>query len=234
MIADIGSAPIDITRIDRINFAGTYQHTKLDHLVTIDNRIYPTAEENFENLAGNQLPHAPHFSMTATYEHDFLLPNEGRLTPRFTVHYETRSWLSYFNGDVASRYAPGDQAGKGLLGTTLRYPYELRDESQFFDDIKSPKITKDMVQLAGHILQTKAGHFDPDQFKDEYENALKALVKRKASGKKIELPEPEERPSNVVSLMDALKQSLKGSSGKKTSTKAHARRTTGRRRAAKT
>jgi len=107
----------NITRIDRINFAGTYQHTKLDHLVTIDNRIYPTAEENFENLAGNQLPHAPHFSMTATYEHDFLLPNEGRLTPRFTVHYETRSWLSYFNGDVASRYAPGDQAGKGLLGT---------------------------------------------------------------------------------------------------------------------
>jgi Ku protein len=122
--------------------------------------------------------------------------------------------------------------GKGLLGTTLRFPYELRDEGEFFDDIKSPKITKDMVELAGHILYTKAAHFDPSKFRDEYENALKALVKRKASGKTIELPEPAEKSSNVVSLMDALKQSLKGRSGKK-SAKSHARRTTDGRRAAK-
>jgi Ku protein len=122
--------------------------------------------------------------------------------------------------------------GKGLLGTTLRFPYELRDEGEFFDDIKSPKITKDMVELAGHILHTKAAHFDPSKFRDEYENALKALVKRKASGKTIELPEPAEKSSNVVSLMDALKQSLKGGGGKK-SAKSHARRTTDGRRAAK-
>ncbi|MHC2176212.1 DNA end-binding protein Ku [Bradyrhizobium diazoefficiens] len=123
--------------------------------------------------------------------------------------------------------------GKGLLGTTLRYPYELRDEDQFFDDIKSPKITRDMVELAGHILHTKAAHFDPSKFKDQYETALKALVKRKASGKTIELPEPEERPSNVVSLMDALKQSLRGRGGGRPSAKSHGRRTTGRGRAAK-
>ncbi len=123
--------------------------------------------------------------------------------------------------------------GKGLLGTTLRFPYELRDEDQFFDDIKSPKITKDMVELAGHILQSKAAHFDPSKFKDEYENALKALVKRKASGKTIELPEPEERPSNVINLMDALKQSLKGRGGGKKTAKSHARRATGRRKTAK-
>ena len=79
--------------------------------------------------------------------------------------------------------------GKGLLGTTLRYPYELRDEDDFFEDIKSPKITKDMVELAGHILHTKAAHFDPSKFKDEYEDALKALVRRKASGKTIKVPE---------------------------------------------
>ena len=99
--------------------------------------------------------------------------------------------------------------GKGLLGTTLRYPYELRDESDFFDDIKSPKISKDMVELAGHILDTKAAHFDPSKFKDDYETALKTLVRRKAAGKPIKAAEPEERPSNVVSLMDALKASLR-------------------------
>src|SRR5437870_2110016 len=94
--------------------------------------------------------------------------------------------------------------GKGLLGTTLRYPYELRDESDYFDDIKSPKISKDMVELASHILDTKAAHFGPSEFKDEYENALKALVRRKAAGKPAKVAERKERADNVISLMDAL------------------------------
>src|SRR4030081_2930105 len=100
--------------------------------------------------------------------------------------------------------------GKGLLGTTLRYPYEMRDEDDYFDDIKSPKISRDMVELASHILDTKAAHFDPTKFKDEYENALKALVRRKAAGKPVKAGERAEKPDNVISLMDALKQSLKG------------------------
>src|SRR5689334_11487687 len=118
--------------------------------------------------------------------------------------------------------------GKGLLGTTLRYPYELRDEADYFDDIKSPKISRDMIELASHILDTKAAHFKPSEFKDEYENALKALVRRKASGKPLKAAEREERPSNVVNLMDALKQSLKGGKGGGTKRRGHstARRST--------
>jgi len=100
--------------------------------------------------------------------------------------------------------------GKGLLGITLRYPYEVRDEHEYFDDIKNPKISKDMIELASHILDSKAAHFDPSKFKDEYENALKTLVKRKAAGKPVKSAEREERPDNVISLMDALQQSLKG------------------------
>jgi DNA end-binding protein Ku len=105
--------------------------------------------------------------------------------------------------------------GKGLLGTTLRYPYELRDEDEYFDGIKNPKISKDMIELAGHILHSKAAHFDPSKFKDEYEDALKALVRRKAAGKPVKVTEREEKPSNVISLMDALKQSLKSKSSPK-------------------
>jgi DNA end-binding protein Ku len=105
--------------------------------------------------------------------------------------------------------------GKGLLGTTLRYPYELREEGAYFDDIKSPKISKDMVELASHILDTKAAHFDPSKFKDEYENALKTLVRRKAAGKTIKVEERGEKTGNVINLMDALKQSLKGRAAKR-------------------
>jgi Ku protein len=120
--------------------------------------------------------------------------------------------------------------GKGLLGTTLRYPYELRDEHDFFEGIKSPKITSDMVELAGHILDTKAAHFDPSKFKDEYETALRALVKRKAAGKPVKAEELKERPSNVINLMDALQQSLKTKGSRRHATaKSHQRRSSQRR-----
>jgi DNA end-binding protein Ku len=120
--------------------------------------------------------------------------------------------------------------GKGLLGTTLRFDYEVRDEETYFEDIRNPKVTKDMVELAGHILETKAGHFDPAKYKDEYEDALKALVKRKAAGKPIKQAEKEETRGNVTNLMDALKQSLKTPTSGRAS---HSRRATSRREAKK-
>lgn len=123
--------------------------------------------------------------------------------------------------------------GKGLLGTTLRYPYELRDEGDYFDDIKSGKISKDMIELASHILDTKAAHFDPSKFKDEYENALKALVRRKASGKPVKVVERADTPGNVINLMDALKQSLQGKAASKQRAGTPASRRPPQRRAAK-
>jgi Ku protein len=114
--------------------------------------------------------------------------------------------------------------GKGMLGITLRYPTEWRDETEYFDDIKSPKISKDMIELASHILDSKAAHFDPSKFKDEYETALKSLVKRKAAGKPVRSAEPEEKAGNVISLMDALKQSLKGKGAARPAARAPARR----------
>jgi DNA end-binding protein Ku len=104
---------------------------------------------------------------------------------------------------------------KGMLGTTLRYPYEVRDAADYFRHVGPAHVTRDMVKLAEHILATKAGKFDPSRFKDEYETALKALVKRKAAGKTIEPAAPPARAGNVIDLMDALKRSL--GSGQKAS-----------------
>jgi DNA end-binding protein Ku len=114
--------------------------------------------------------------------------------------------------------------GKGLLGLTLRYPYEVRDEKDYFDTIEDEKIPKDMIDLAVHIVETKTGHFKPQQFKDEYEDALKDLLRRKQKGEKIERPK-ERAPSNVINLMDALRQSLKagGSSARRSASQPSAR-----------
>lgn len=103
--------------------------------------------------------------------------------------------------------------GKGLIGTTLRYDYEVRDEKDYFADIPAARVSKDMVSLAAHILKTKETRFDPRRFKDEYDNALKKLVRRKARGKPIEAPEEPAPRDNVIDLMEALKGSLKGKRG---------------------
>jgi DNA end-binding protein Ku len=98
--------------------------------------------------------------------------------------------------------------GKILLGTILCDGYEVRDERELSRGVAAPKISKEMVSLASQILDT--GHVDPSQFKEEFETELRKLVKRKAAGKTVEAPGREERPSNVVDLMEALQQSDRG------------------------
>jgi DNA end-binding protein Ku len=97
--------------------------------------------------------------------------------------------------------------GRGLLGLTLRYPYEVRDEASYFGDIPDLKLSKEMLDLATHIVNTKSGHFDPSQFQDRYENALMDLLKKKEAGEKIE-PAREAAAPRVVNLMDALRASI--------------------------
>ena len=98
------------------------------------------------------------------------------------------------------------------MGVTLRYPYEVRKQDEYFDVIEDEKVPKDMLELAMHIVDTKRGKFEPLKFEDEYEDALQELLKKKQKGEKIERPKEPTR-SNVVNLMDALRQSVKSQRG---------------------
>jgi DNA end-binding protein Ku len=97
--------------------------------------------------------------------------------------------------------------GKGLVGVTLRFPYEVRKEEDYFDDVDDEKVPKDMLELATHIVETKKSHFAPEKFDDRYEEALKDLLDKKQHGKKIERP-TERAPAKVINLMDALRRSV--------------------------
>src|SRR5437870_6558561 len=99
--------------------------------------------------------------------------------------------------------------GKGLVGTLLRYPYEVRLEDEYFDEIQDVKVTKDMLDLAKHIVNQKAGRFEPEKFEDQYETALLDLINQKRAGKPI-TAKARPRGENVVDLMDALRKSLGG------------------------
>jgi DNA end-binding protein Ku len=107
---------------------------------------------------------------------------------------------------------------KGLMGTLLRYPYEVRDSAEYFDEIQDVKVTKDMLDLARHIVQQKSGSFEPNRFEDQYETALVDLINQKRAGKPIT---PKERPrgENVVDLMEALRKSVGGATAESKSEK---------------
>jgi DNA end-binding protein Ku len=97
---------------------------------------------------------------------------------------------------------------KGLIGTLLRYPYEVRNEQEYFDDIQDVKITRDMLDLAKHIVEKKSADFEPEKFEDHYEAALVELINKKRSGVRIAPKATPKTGGNVINLMDALKRSL--------------------------
>ena len=105
---------------------------------------------------------------------------------------------------------------KGLVGTTLRYAYEGRAAGGYFDEIPKVEISKELLDLASHIIDTKAGTFDPSEFKDRYQDAVVELIRAKQEGRPVQSDSGAERPSNVVSLMDALRRSLGQDEGGKT------------------
>jgi DNA end-binding protein Ku len=105
---------------------------------------------------------------------------------------------------------------KGLLATSLRYAYEVRDAAVYFEEIPELKLPKEMSDLAGHIIDTKSSHFDPKKFEDHYENALVELLRKKQAGRVIEpIRDEAPPPQRVINLMDALRASIGTETGKK-------------------
>jgi DNA end-binding protein Ku len=109
--------------------------------------------------------------------------------------------------------------GKGIRGMTLRYPYEVRSETEYFEDIPELKIAPDMLKLAEHIVDTKAGHFQPEEFVDHYEVELVDLLKTKQAGLPAKKQTPTMPRPSGANIFDLLRKSVE-SEGKAKKTKA--------------
>lgn len=97
---------------------------------------------------------------------------------------------------------------KGLIATTLRYPYEVRDATEYFEDIPSLTVEPEMLRLAEQILKSKATDFEPSQFIDHYEEALVDILKKKQAGIVVSRERAVPQPQNVINIIDALRQSI--------------------------
>ena len=117
--------------------------------------------------------------------------------------------------------------GKGILAYTLRTDAEVRKEDEIFGAISDKAPDPQMIAIAQKIIEQQEGPFDPSQFVDRYEEALKDLIKAKQKGHKVaKVAEPED--TNVVDLMAALRASLGAKGGAATAPAKSAGKTAGK------
>src|SRR5262249_8216245 len=128
---------------------------------------------------------------------------------------------------------------KGIMGTTLHYPYEIRSEEAVFEEIPDMNLPDQMIGLAETIVDRMSGEFEPQKFEDRYENAMIELIRSKQAGLPAPNEKPASRPTNVVKRMQALRRSIeadgggKPKSGKSSAKRAAAESAPARKRAGK-
>jgi DNA end-binding protein Ku len=103
--------------------------------------------------------------------------------------------------------------GKGIVGRTLLYPYEVRKDKEVFDRISDLKIDRELLDMAHQLMKSKQGHFEPEKFEDRYENALRELIAKKQKGATVRGATPQAASGNVIDLMAALRASLQDKGG---------------------
>jgi len=104
--------------------------------------------------------------------------------------------------------APSDDKLAGMMAYTMRYAEELRNPADYFADIKKVTVDEDQLSLAKELIKRKTAKFNPEKFKDEYEAALRKMVKGKVQHAPIPQDEPVRKSAKVINLMDALRKSV--------------------------
>ncbi|TQN57259.1 Ku protein [Agrobacterium tumefaciens] len=105
-------------------------------------------------------------------------------------------------------------SGKALVATTLNFSYEVRSQTTVFKSIPDIQFDDEMLELAGHIIKTRAGTFNPADYSDRYNDALAELVKAKIEGREIAKQAPR-RQDNIIDLKEALRRSAGAAGDKK-------------------
>ena len=156
----------------------------------------------------------------------FMAPDGDLATEAFaTIRDALRATKKVALGTIVlskrERIVAIQPCGKGLILETLRWADEVREASTYFDDIEKVSVSSDQVEMAESLIEARSGEFEPDEFVDRYQAELRKLIDQKLKGKKVPVAKKgDDKPSNVVNLMDALKASLEGSAKGKAKTAA--------------
>jgi DNA end-binding protein Ku len=147
---------------------------------------------------------------------DGAIAEEAYLTVREALRQSGKAAIGQIVLSNKERIVILRACGKGLILDTLRYAYEVREASRYFEDLpQKASINKEQLELAELLIEKKAKPFDPHAFKDHYQEGLLEMIEAKLKGKEVKTPKSQPAKTKVVNIIDALKASLKQTEGKK-------------------
>ena len=146
----------------------------------------------------------------------FVVPENEAQTEAFATVREALAKLgkiaigtiSFTGREHVIAITPAGTEGRGMLAYTLRYQNELRDQKDYFRDIKEAKVSEDALEMAESLIAKKSKKWDPSKFEDGYEVAVKELVEAKIHNLPIPKDEAPKPAGKVINLMDALRKSI--------------------------
>jgi DNA end-binding protein Ku len=201
--------------IDRSELVKGYQVEKDRYIIMTDEEIKSVRLESTKSINIERFVDADEIDRLYWNDPYYLVPNgdlglEAFAVIREAMRQSNKIAIGRVVMSTRERLIALEPYGKGIVAYTLRTVDELRKPEQFFDDIKDVKADKAMVEIASRIIEQQEGDFEPEEFRDRYEDALRELIKAKQKGEGVkEAHEPED--TNVVDLMEALRASLQRS-----------------------
>jgi DNA end-binding protein Ku len=212
MVDSVSGEPVDTA--DRVK---GYQVSKGQYVMVEDSEIEALKIESTRTIEIETFVPAAEIDQIYVDSPYYLAPDDKVAEEAFAVIREamTRKKMVGIGRIVLARrermlmLQPRD---KGMLATTLRYPYEVRQGGEIFDEISDVKLPGEMLDIAQEIISRMSGHFEPETFADRYEEAVVSMLKAKQAGQTFTVPEAA-APANVVNIMDALKKSLEVAGG---------------------
>jgi DNA end-binding protein Ku len=147
----------------------------------------------------------------------FVLPENDSQTEAFTVVRQALvntgkaaiGKVAFSGRESILAVVPASHDDRGMLAYTLRFPNELRNQNDYFRDIKPTAVTADSLELAESLIKKMSAKLDLNKFEDGYEVAVKALVEARINNLPVPIDEaPRKQPANVINLMDALRKSI--------------------------
>lgn len=228
----------DLGPVERSDLVKGYEYEKDKYIVLSQEEIDEVRLESTRTIDIERFVEAGGIDRLYWDNPYFLVPDGKLALEAFTVIREAMSKTGQLAlGRVVmhqrERLLAIEPRDNGMVAWSLRSHQEVRDAADFFEDIPDKRPDAQMIAIAEKIIEQQQGSFDPSQFNDRYEDALRALIqeKQKGKGRKVVVTEPED--TNVVDLMEALRNSLgKGSASKAVAKKAPAKKPPPRKKSA--
>ena len=209
--------------VDRSDLVKGYEYEKGQYVIVTPEEIESVRLESTKTIDIERFVDADDIDRLYWNAPYFLKPDGKLAIEAFTVIREAmertdKVALGRVVMHQRERLVALEPRDNGLLAYTLRSHDEVRKPEEFFDDIPEHKADPQMIAIAEKIIEQQSGPFDPSEFTDRYEDALRALIEEKKKGKGAIAKVEEPQDTNVVDLMEALRKSLGQSGGERRKT----------------